>query len=428
MQTATAGRQIVRQNRSPQNIPKPTTEGRMVSPLFDGAFQALDSNGNPISGAKLNTYETDLSTPKQTFTTAALSVANANPVVADSAGRFPPIYLSTGAYGMIMTDASDNTIETIPSVSQPVDTDDLQDSDGYYRKLWDTTSKPFFQIGNMRVWYDATNDRVRYKVGSDPTSETDGTAIGAAFDDAFNETGLLELGAFKIFVQALGQVRMKNGTPSSASDGTLISNLFSGDFGDGDTDLIRYDRSGTVYRQWLDADGTPRLLSGSAPSNDDDGYPIGGPRTGASGTLTSGTTEDITNFGVTTPRKIEIWVGNLASSGTDNLTVTIGDSGGLETSSYAAASSIGTSTANSAATFIIRNSGLATHGKIELVHLGSNLWACSSALGGTSGGTNGGIIGGGAKTLSAALTQIQLGWSGSDTFSAGTYLVLGYPE
>lgn len=74
-------------------------------------FQAIDGNGNPISGAKLNFYRTGTSTPQDTYTTSALNIANANPVVADSNGRFPPIYLGTAFdYKVILTDAADVTV------------------------------------------------------------------------------------------------------------------------------------------------------------------------------------------------------------------------------------------------------------------------------------------------------------------------------
>jgi hypothetical protein len=74
---------------------------------------AFDSNGDPISGAKLYFYQTGTSTPQDTFSDSALSTANANPVVADSAGRFGDIFLSASpAYKVVLKDASDVTIDT----------------------------------------------------------------------------------------------------------------------------------------------------------------------------------------------------------------------------------------------------------------------------------------------------------------------------
>lgn len=68
---------------------------------------ALDSNGNPISGAKLNVYAAGGLTPVDVYTTSALSIAHSNPVLTNSAGRFPIIFFAAGDYKLILTDASD---------------------------------------------------------------------------------------------------------------------------------------------------------------------------------------------------------------------------------------------------------------------------------------------------------------------------------
>jgi len=51
----------------------------------------------PSDGALLEFFITGTSTPKDTFTTEALTVANTNPVVADAKGVFPDIWLPDGA-------------------------------------------------------------------------------------------------------------------------------------------------------------------------------------------------------------------------------------------------------------------------------------------------------------------------------------------
>ncbi|HEX7720457.1 MAG TPA: hypothetical protein VF389_11675 [Woeseiaceae bacterium] len=75
---------------------------------------AFDDNGAVMSGAKLHCYLTDTTTPTPTYTTSELSVENANPVIADSSGRFPPIYVpSTVSCKFVLMDADDIIIETI---------------------------------------------------------------------------------------------------------------------------------------------------------------------------------------------------------------------------------------------------------------------------------------------------------------------------
>jgi hypothetical protein len=50
-------------------------------------IQFFDDNGDPLANGKLYTYAAGTTTPKATYTTAAATVANANPIVLDSAGR-----------------------------------------------------------------------------------------------------------------------------------------------------------------------------------------------------------------------------------------------------------------------------------------------------------------------------------------------------
>lgn len=77
----------------------------MAQTVYDG-FQALDSNGDPISGALLYSYEAGTTTEKDVWTDAALSVAHANPIVADSAGRFGTIYVSPDIYKFVLQTAA----------------------------------------------------------------------------------------------------------------------------------------------------------------------------------------------------------------------------------------------------------------------------------------------------------------------------------
>ena len=55
----------------------------MPSPVFTG----FDSNGDPVSGGLLYVYDAGTSTPATTYSDVNLTIANANPVVLNSAGR-----------------------------------------------------------------------------------------------------------------------------------------------------------------------------------------------------------------------------------------------------------------------------------------------------------------------------------------------------
>lgn len=67
---------------------------------------AFGQNVIANAGSKLFFFETGTTTPKETFADAAETVPNTDPVIADSRGRFGPIFI-TGAYDVELTDADD---------------------------------------------------------------------------------------------------------------------------------------------------------------------------------------------------------------------------------------------------------------------------------------------------------------------------------
>lgn len=94
---------------------------RFISPTLD-----VGPGAKPASGAKLNFFETGTSTPKDTFTTAAADIPNANPVISDSNGVFPDIFIS-GTYKVILTTKDD--VQTGFGEKDPVISDDSQTFD-----------------------------------------------------------------------------------------------------------------------------------------------------------------------------------------------------------------------------------------------------------------------------------------------------------
>lgn len=78
---------------------------------------ALDGNAEPYSGAWLHTYIPGTTTNKATYTTDALSVANANPLEADSAGRFSAMFATEGeVFDLYLTDADGGNGRTFANV------------------------------------------------------------------------------------------------------------------------------------------------------------------------------------------------------------------------------------------------------------------------------------------------------------------------
>lgn len=83
----------------------------MALSISSVVFQFSDSTGTPYAGGSLTFAESGTTTPLTTYSDAALSIANTNPVVLNSAG-FPDvdIFLQNRLYRVILKDVLGNTI------------------------------------------------------------------------------------------------------------------------------------------------------------------------------------------------------------------------------------------------------------------------------------------------------------------------------
>ena len=113
-----------------------------MAQIFQAPLAREFSNTGSIgSGYKYYFYTTGTTTPISTYTTPALSVANAYPVVADSTGRFPPIWVSNLATTkVILKDASDNVIYTQDPVGTTSTIASLNDLDVRPNSYWGLTT------------------------------------------------------------------------------------------------------------------------------------------------------------------------------------------------------------------------------------------------------------------------------------------------
>ena len=86
--------------------------------LFHAALQpALDSNGNPISGAVWSFHRSGTVTAASVYSNAALTTALGSFVTADASGRFVPIFFPDHtAYRAILKDAGGSTIKDIDPI------------------------------------------------------------------------------------------------------------------------------------------------------------------------------------------------------------------------------------------------------------------------------------------------------------------------
>lgn len=140
-------------------------------------------------------------------------------------------------------------------------------------------------------------------------------------------------------------------------------------------------------------------------------------RTETAQATTSGTAFDFTGIPAGT-KQVIVELDGVTLSGTNDLIVQIGDSGGIETTSYTSGTSGGGVFASSTSGFIVKAvGGTAVTGHIMITNITGDTWVASHSCYSGSGTQ---VSGGGTKTLSGTLTQFRLTRTASDTFTAGS--------
>lgn len=138
---------------------------------------------------------------------------------------------------------------------------------------------------------------------------------------------------------------------------------------------------------------------------------------------TSGTTKTISGIAAGANR-ITIMLNVVSLTGNDQLRLRIGDAGGIENSNYNSGASTNTSDGNkgnSTDGFILTNalsSSETASGTIVLSRLDGDTWTSHGVL-----AVPNPEFSAGGKTLTAELTQIQLGEDGSSSFDAGSFSI-----
>jgi hypothetical protein len=167
------------------------------------------------------------------------------------------------------------------------------------------------------------------------------------------------------------------------------------------------------------------ILSGDSPKISADS--TGVLTSGTAVASTSGTSIDFTDI-PSWVKRITVMFNGVSTNGASNPLVQLGDSGGIENTSYIAQ---GTNSATTGAAFTTGFgifSGQAAnviYGTMTITALNSNTWIASFCGGVNAGGTPLTLTGGGSKTLSDVLTQIRITTvNGTDTFDAGSINIL----
>ena len=165
-------------------------------------------------------------------------------------------------------------------------------------------------------------------------------------------------------------------------------------------------------------------LDGSASVTINSGAVLG-ITSGTAVASTSGTSIDFTSI-PSWVKRITVMFNGVSTSGTSNIQIQLGDSGGIETTGYlGSAWQANTTNTNMSTGLLVSATNAASlvyYGGVVLNLLGSNAW---TAFGNICTTAPAGNIMGGTKALSGTLTQIRITTvNGTDTFDAGSVNIM----
>lgn len=177
-----------------------------LSPIGNDA-PFVDSNGDPLSGGLLYTYTSGSSTPENTYTTAAGSVANANPIVLNSSG-YPAsggsvveIWLTAGvSYKFVLKNSGGTTLWTRDDIDGINDTSVTIDQ-------WIAGAAPtyisatsFSLVGDQTSTYQVGRRLKTTNSGGTIYSTITASAFGAATTvTVVNDSGSLDAGLSAVY-------------------------------------------------------------------------------------------------------------------------------------------------------------------------------------------------------------------------------------
>lgn len=179
----------------------------------------VDSAGLPYSGGKLFFYTSGTSAKLNTFSDSALTVANANPIVLDSAGRLPgDVFLQTLQYKVVLSPSTDSDPPTAPIwTADPVYASDYSTAAQFMSGNGSPNGTTAGTQGSATIkassYWDYTNN-ILYVC---TTTGTTSTAVWTAVNPA---------GAVTSVPPPQGYLTPTSGTPIIASDVTAATAVY----------------------------------------------------------------------------------------------------------------------------------------------------------------------------------------------------------
>lgn len=336
---------------------------------------ALDANGDPVAGAEAYFYLTGTSTPATVYAEAAATTPLASPQLASSAGVFETPAFSTVALRIDLKDPVTGT--SLPGFPQ----------DTWY--LVPQTAGSASGVSFSPVTGNAATD-VQTAIENNVTAlaTVTGTTVTIGAGRTLDVSG-------GTLVLANGQIEGAKVAAATFTTRGVVERSTSAENVGGVTSNVFPDVVGV--KEMIDTHGYAGATQGTAVS-------------------ASGTTVDFTSIPAGVNR-ITVMIAGLSTSGTNELLLQIGDSGGVETTGYTSAVELNGNSSTSTAGFIVARLVAASDtfsGNLHLHRLNGNIWTLDGRLAG--GGSSGGD-----KTLSAELDRVRITTvGGSDTFDAGS--------
>ncbi len=396
--------------------------------------RAVDTNLSIVTDATAYFFSAGSTTPLIVYTDSGLGTPRGSSVAADAEGILPQCWTDQIDVKVDVRDGSGNSLPGFPQDNFPT----LPETGSAGT---DITMTPVTGNGGTNAQDFGANNVARLNTFDNAAGLPVATGSGGSFAIATSYT-ITAYAARQEFEFVANHASVGSGSDSLNVDGVGVavlkkynesgakSDLVANDIVSGQTVRVKYDGShfvvashllaGEVVPGIVEAATTAEMTAGTAGKFP----PADVVRAAIDATsalveteqdTTSGTEADWTSL-PSTAKRIVVSFQGVSLSGTDNILVQIGDSGGFETTGYASGSGHDTANISSTSGFIVFASSRTLDGMLVLDATGSNRWF--SSHGGVASGLP--CAGGGSKTLSGTLTQVRVTRTGSNTFSTGT--------
>lgn len=402
-------------------------------------MQFFATDGTPLAGGLLYTYNAGTVTPLATYTDSTGNTANTNPVVMNSRGE-AAVWLDSALYYMVLKDSTGAQIWTADNVgSLSAGVTNYMTVTGANTLLGTYTQPLSAYVAGLTLSFvaAATNSGAATlninNLGVKALTKDGATALAAADIKIGDVTLVVYDGTrFQLINPMLalpgtsGNVLTSNGTSWTSSASSIVSSFSAGTTGftpaTGTTGAV------TLAGTLIAANGGTGLTSPGTTGNVLTS--TGSAWTSSSGSRvtlataqasTSGTSIDFTSIPAAVKRITVMFTG-VSTNGTSAMQIQIGDSGGVEVSGYTSSASTGGADALSSTGFMSVPASVAAatvDGAVNLflANSGSYKWVASGVLGSSDSGTK---MSGGSKSLSAELDRVRITTvNGTDAFDAG---------